>query len=92
MNKEKQLANQLFDLFRSSRCKAGQGIMIRSVQFDLMDKLNPKDAEKFIIVFSEDCCPAWKNTLGWGSRAHLILSDCRIGVLTGLREVFSIST
>ncbi len=51
MNKEKQLANQLFDLFRSSRCKAGQGIMFKSIHFDLMDKLNPKDAEKFIIVF-----------------------------------------
>lgn len=52
MNKEKQLANQLFDLFRTNRCKAGQGVMLRLVYFDLRDKLNPKDAEKFMLVLN----------------------------------------
>lgn len=51
MNTEKQLANKLFDLFRSSKCRAGQGIMFKSVRFNLMDKLNPKDTDKFLIVF-----------------------------------------
>lgn len=52
MISEKQLANKVFDLFRASRCKDGQGIMMRSVRFSLMDKLNPKEAEMFFTVFN----------------------------------------
>lgn len=52
MNIEKQLANQLFDVFRSNKCKAGHGIMTKLVHFNIMNKLNPKDAEKFLIVFN----------------------------------------
>lgn len=52
MNQEKQIANKLFDLFRSNKCKAGHGVMSNSIRFNILDKLNPKEAEKFPVVFN----------------------------------------
>lgn len=52
MNEEKQLADQLFDLFRSNKCKTGHGIMTNLVHFNIMDKLSPKNAEKLRVVLN----------------------------------------
>lgn len=52
MKTERQIAELIFDKFRASNCKAGQIVMMRSIHFGLMDKLNPKEKEIFFDVFN----------------------------------------
>ncbi|HPF52307.1 MAG TPA: toll/interleukin-1 receptor domain-containing protein [Draconibacterium sp.] len=52
MKNERELAELIFDQFRSAQCKAGQMIMERNVRFGLIDKLNPKEKELIYIVLN----------------------------------------
>lgn len=51
MSKEKEIADKIFDLFRAAKCKVGQGVMIRNIEFAIYHKLNPKEQEIFHKVF-----------------------------------------
>lgn len=48
---ERQIAELIFDKFRITKCKVGHVVMMRTIQFSLIDKLNPKEKELFDIVF-----------------------------------------
>ena len=52
MKTERQIAELIFDQFRATNCKSGQIIMMRSIRFGLIDKLNPKEKEIFFDVFN----------------------------------------
>ncbi len=52
MKNEREIAELIFDRFRSSNCKAGHVVMFRVLQHTLIDKLNPKEKELFFIVFN----------------------------------------
>lgn len=52
MRTEREIAELIFDKFRSTQCKAGQMIMERSVQFGVIDKLNPPEKELSFIVLN----------------------------------------
>lgn len=51
MRTERQIAELIFDKFRSANCKPGHVVMMRVIRFSLIDKLNPKEVELFNIVF-----------------------------------------
>lgn len=48
---ERQIAELIFDKFRSSKCKAGEIVPMRVIRFSLIMNLNPKEKELFDIVF-----------------------------------------
>lgn len=50
MKRERQIAELIFDKFRADNCKTGHIIMLNLLQFNLIDKLNPKERELFPIV------------------------------------------
>ena len=52
MKNEREIAELIFDKFRSANCKAGHIVMFRVLQHTLIDKLNPKEKELFFIVFN----------------------------------------
>lgn len=52
MKNEREIAELIFDKFRAAKCKAGHIVMFRVLQFNLIDKLNPKEKELFFIVFN----------------------------------------
>jgi len=52
MRNERELAELIFDKFRASNCKTNQIVMMRSINFGLIDKLNPKEKELFFTVFN----------------------------------------
>ncbi|MCH7414331.1 toll/interleukin-1 receptor domain-containing protein [Belliella sp. R4-6] len=52
MKTERQIAEQIFDSFRKAQCKAGHIVMMRNIQFGIIDKLNPKEKEIFHTVFN----------------------------------------
>jgi hypothetical protein len=52
MKTERQIAEQIFDSFRNAQCKAGHIVMMRNIQFGIIDKLNPKEKEMFYTVFN----------------------------------------
>ena len=45
MKNEREIAELIFDKFRSANCKAGHIVMFRVLQHTLIDKLNPKEKE-----------------------------------------------
>lgn len=45
MKTEREIAELIFDKFRATNCKAGHMIMERTVNFGVIDKLNPKEKE-----------------------------------------------
>lgn len=51
MRTEREIAELIFDKFRSAKCKTGEIVMMRTIRFSLIDKLNPKEKELFDIVF-----------------------------------------
>lgn len=51
MKTEREIAELLFDTFRAAKCKAGEIVMMRTIKFSLVEKLNPKEKELFDIVF-----------------------------------------
>lgn len=51
MKNERQIAELIFGIFRVAKCKVGDIVMMRSIQFSLLDKLNPKEKDLFDIVF-----------------------------------------
>ena len=51
MRTEREIAELLFDTFRAAKCKAGEIVMMRTIKFSLVEKLNPKEKELFDIVF-----------------------------------------
>jgi hypothetical protein len=52
MKKERELAELIFDKFRAANCKTGHIVMMRSINFGLIDKLNPKEKDLFFTVFN----------------------------------------
>jgi hypothetical protein len=52
MKNEREIAELIFDKFRASNCKAGHIVMFRVIQFNIIDKLNPKEKELFSVVFN----------------------------------------
>lgn len=52
MRTERELAELIFDKFRSAQCKAGQIIMERSVQFGVINKLIPPEKVLSFIVLN----------------------------------------
>lgn len=48
---ERQIAELIFDKFRSTNCRAGHIVMMRTIRFSLIEQLNPKEKELFDIVF-----------------------------------------
>ena len=52
MKNEREIAELIFDKFRAAKCKAGHIVMFQVLQFNLIDKLNPKEKELFFIVFN----------------------------------------
>lgn len=50
MKNERQIAELIFDKFRTSNCKAGHIVMMKSIRFGVIDKLNPKEQENFYTV------------------------------------------
>ncbi|MDI3495094.1 MAG: hypothetical protein PWQ72_1221 [Pseudothermotoga sp.] len=52
MKKEREIAELIFDKFRSAKCKTNEIVSFRTIQFDLIDKLNPKEKELFYKVFA----------------------------------------
>ena len=51
MLNEKQIADKIFDYFRRSNCRSGQGIMLRGINLKLYPSLNPKEQSIFNSVF-----------------------------------------
>ena len=51
MKTERQIAEQIFQLFRNTNCKDNQGFMVNMLNFQVVDKLNPKEKEIFNIVY-----------------------------------------
>ncbi len=52
MKTERQIAELIFDQFRKANCRSGQIVMMRSIQFGIIDKLNPKEKDLFFTVFN----------------------------------------
>ena len=52
MKKERELAELIFDTFRASNCKTNEIVMMRSIRFGVIAKLNPKEKEIFFTVFN----------------------------------------
>lgn len=52
MKNEREIAELIFDKFRESKSKTGEIVMMRSIRFGLIEKLNPKEKELFFIVFN----------------------------------------
>ena len=52
MKTEREIAELIFDKFRAVNCKAGQMIMERTVNFGVIDKLNPKEKDLCFIVLN----------------------------------------
>lgn len=52
MKKERELAELIFDAFRRFNCKTNEIIMMRTIRFGVIDKLNPKEKEIFFTVFN----------------------------------------
>lgn len=50
MKNEREIAELIFDKFRSAKCKAGHTVMFSVFQYTLIDKLNPKERDLFNIV------------------------------------------
>lgn len=51
MKTEREIAELIFDKFRAANCKIGEIVMMRTIRFSLLDKLNPKEKDLFNIVF-----------------------------------------
>lgn len=51
MKTEREIAELIFDKFRAAKCKTGEIVMMRTIRFSLINKLNPKEKELFDIVF-----------------------------------------
>ncbi len=51
MKTEREIAEQIFQLFRNSNCKSNQGFMINVLNNQVVWKLNPKEQEIFNIVY-----------------------------------------
>lgn len=51
MINERQIAELIFDKFRNVNCKSGHIVMMNTIRFTVIDKLNPKERELFDIVF-----------------------------------------
>jgi hypothetical protein len=52
MKNERELAELIFDTFRASNCKTNEIVMMRSIRFGVIDKLNPKEKEMFFTVLN----------------------------------------
>ena len=52
MKTEREIAELIFDKFRVSNCRAGQIVMMKTIRFTVLDKLNPKEKDLFFIVFN----------------------------------------
>lgn len=52
MKNERELAELIFDTFRASKCKTNEIVMMRSIRFGVIDKLNPKEKEIFFTVLN----------------------------------------
>lgn len=52
MKNERELAELIFDTFRASNCKTNQIVMMRTIRFGVIDKLNPKEKEMFFTVLN----------------------------------------
>jgi len=52
MKNERELAELIFDTFRASKCKTNEIVMMRSIRFGVIDKLNPKEKEMFFTVLN----------------------------------------
>ncbi|MDR1583045.1 MAG: toll/interleukin-1 receptor domain-containing protein [Prevotellaceae bacterium] len=51
MKSEREIAKLIFDKFRATNCKTNEIVMMRSIRFGVIDKLNPKEKEIFDVVF-----------------------------------------
>ena len=51
MKTERQIAEQIFQLFRKTNCRENQGFMMNVLNFQVVNKLNPKEQELFNIVY-----------------------------------------
>lgn len=51
MKTERQIAEQIFQLFRKTNCRENQGFMMNMLNFQVVFKLNPKEQELFNIVY-----------------------------------------
>jgi len=51
MKTEREIAEQIFQLFRNTNCKSNQGFMMNLLNNQLVRTLNPKDREIFNIVY-----------------------------------------
>lgn len=52
MKNERELAELIFDTFRASKCKTNQIVMMHSIRFRVIDRLNPKEKEIFFTIFN----------------------------------------
>lgn len=52
MRNERELAELIFDKFRTSKCKTNEIVMMRNIRFGVIDKLNPKEKEIFDAVLN----------------------------------------
>jgi hypothetical protein len=52
MKNERELAELLFDKFRETNCKTNEIVMMRSIRFGVIDKLNPKEKEIFCTILN----------------------------------------
>ena len=52
MKNERELAELIFDTFRKANCKTNEIVMMRSINFGVIDKLNPKEKEIFFTVLN----------------------------------------
>ncbi len=51
MKNERQIAEQIFQLFRNTNSKDNQGFVVNVLNFQVVYKLNPKEQEIFNIVY-----------------------------------------
>lgn len=51
MKTERQIAEQIFQLFRKTNCRENQGFMMNVLNFQVVNKLNPKEQELFNTVY-----------------------------------------
>lgn len=49
--KEREIAEQIFALFRKMRCRENEGFMDRNLNASIVDKLNPKEKDLFNSVY-----------------------------------------
>lgn len=50
MHSEREIAEMIFEKFRSARCKENEIVPMRTIRFTLLNTLNPKDVENFVKV------------------------------------------